>query len=148
MIFFHANCRHIFHYLRLAPYICLVFLYIRYIWLYSVLVKLSGDVENNPDPKPKSCQSFSIYQWHVNSVSAHNFSKVYHLKAYIPIHKFDVICISGTFLNSDTAFNDDNLKIKRYNIVRSGHLSNSRRGGACIYYKQELALKILDVKYL
>ena len=67
------------------------------------------------------------------------------LRAYTSIHKFDVICISETFLNSDTAF-DDNLKIEGYNIVRSDHPCNSRRGGVCIYYNQSLALKILDMK--
>ena len=123
-------------------------LYLRYIWLYSILVKLSGDTEENPCPKPKPCQSFSICHWNVNSVSAHNFSKVSLLRAYISIHKFDVICISETFLNSDTAFDDDNLKIEGYNIVRSDHPSNSRRGGVCMYYNHSLALKILDIKYL
>ena len=56
----------------------MVVLYIRYIWLYSVLVKLSGDVEESPSPTPKPRPSFSISDWKVNS-------------AYISIHKFDVI---------------------------------------------------------
>ena len=123
-------------------------LYLRYIWLYSILVKLSGDVEENPSPKPSPCQSFSIYHWNVNSVSAHNFRKVSLLRDYISIHKFDVICISETVVNSDTAFDDDNLKIEGYNIVKSDHPSNSRRGGVCIYNNQSLAVKILDIKYL
>ena len=83
------------------------------------MVKLSGDTEENPCPKPKPCQSFSICHWNVNSVSAHNVSKVSLLRAYISIHKFDVICISEAFLNSDIAFDDDNIKIEGYNIVRS-----------------------------
>ena len=109
---------------------------------------LSGDVEENPGPKHKPCQNFSICHWNVNSVSAHNFSKVPLLRAYMFIHKFDVICISQTLLNSDTGFDDDNLKIEGYNIVRSDYPSNSRQGGVCIYYKQSLALKILDINYL
>ena len=74
-------------------------LYISCIWLYSSLVKLSGDVGENPGPEPKPCQSFSICHLNVNSVSSHNFSKISLLTAYISIHKFDVICISETFLN-------------------------------------------------
>ena len=74
--FFHANCKHIFLYLRLAIYVFMTVLYLRYSWLYSILVKLSGDVEENPGPKPKPRQSFSICHWNVNSVSAYNFSKV------------------------------------------------------------------------
>ena len=76
MKFFHANCRYIFIYLRLALYICMMVLHIRYIWLSSILVKLSADVEENPVPKRKSCQCFSICHWNVNSVSDHKFSKV------------------------------------------------------------------------
>ena len=53
--FFHANCKHIFINLRLALYIFMKVLYLRYVWLYSILVKLSGDVEENPSPKPKPC---------------------------------------------------------------------------------------------
>ena len=98
---------------------------IRYIWLFSILVKLSGDVEENPGPRPQSCQSLSIDHWNVNNVSVHNFCRVFLLRAYISSPKFDVICISETFLNSETALDDDNLKIEGYNIVRFDHPSNS-----------------------
>ena len=73
--FFHANCKHIFIYLCLALYIFMTVLQLRYIWLYSVLVKLSGDIEENPGPKPKPSKSFSICPWNVSSVSAHNLIK-------------------------------------------------------------------------
>ena len=145
---FHVSCKHIFIYLRFALYIFLAVLYLRYIWPYSILVKLNGDVAENPGPKPKPCQSFSICHWNVYSLSDQNFSKVSLLRAYISIHKFDVICISETFLNSDTAFDDDNLNIEGYNIVRFDHPSNSIQGGVCIYYNQSFALKISDIKYL
>ena len=72
--FFYASCKHILIYLRLALYICFMFLYIRYLWLYSISVKLNGDVEENSEPKPKSCQRFSICHCNVNSASAHNLS--------------------------------------------------------------------------
>ena len=136
--FFYINCKHIFIYLHLALYIFMTVVYLRYIWLCSILVKLRGYVEENPGPKPMPCQSFSVCHWNVNRVSAHNFRKVSLLRAYISIHKFDVICISETFLK----------KIEGYNIVRSDHLSNSRRGGIFIYYNQLLALKILNIKYV
>ena len=146
--FFHANCKHIFICLRLALYICMTVLYLRYIWLYLILVKLNCAVEENLGLKLRPRQSFSICHWNINSVFAGNFSKISLLRTYISIHTFDVICISGTFLNSDTVFDDNNLKTERYNIVRSDHPSKSRQGGVCIYYNQSLALKILDIKYL
>ena len=121
---------------------------IRYIWLHSTLVKLSGGVEENLGPISKPCQSFSICHWNVNSLSAHNFSRDSLAIACISIHRSDVIRISETFLDSDVAFDDDYLKIEGYNIVRSDQPYNSRRSGVCIYYEQSLALKMLDIKYL
>ena len=92
-------------------YTSMMVLYIRYIWLFSIFIKLSGYAGENPGLKPKSCQSFSICHLNVNSVSPHNFSKVFLLRAQIAIHKFETICISERFLNSDPAFDDDNLMI-------------------------------------
>ena len=40
-------------------YICMMVLYVSYIWPFSFLIKLSGDVEENRCPKSKSSQSFS-----------------------------------------------------------------------------------------
>ena len=71
----------------------------------------------------------------LNSISAHNYIKVSLLRAYISTHKFDVICISETYLDSDTSDDDDNLKIAGYNLIRADHPSNTKRGGVCIYYK-------------
>ena len=44
-------------------------------------------------------------------------AKVFHLKGYIAIHKFDVICISKTSLDPNTQSDDSNLEISRYNWV-------------------------------
>ena len=48
---FSCYCRHIFMYLRLAFYRCMMVLYIRCIWFFSILIKLSRDVEENAGPK-------------------------------------------------------------------------------------------------
>ena len=61
-------------------------------WLYSVLLLLGGDVELNPGPKQSSINAFSICHWNLNSLSAHNYAKIFLLKAYIAIHRFDIIC--------------------------------------------------------
>ena len=70
------------------------------------------------------------------------------LKAYIVIHKFDIISISETYLDSGTPSDDNNLEISGYTLVLSNHPSNNKRGGICIYYKIFLPLKILNVQYL
>ena len=64
------------------------------------------------------------------------------------MHKFDIIYISESYLNSDTSSNDNNLNIPGYNMPRADHPSGNRRGGVCIYYKESLPIKMLSINYL
>ena len=104
-------------------------------WLYSLLILLSVDVELNPGPKRVFTSNISICHWNLNSISAHKYTKLFLLKAYIAIHKFDIICLSETYFNSSTTSDDDNLEIPGYNLIRSDHPSDNKRGGVCISYK-------------
>ena len=117
-------------------------------WLYSVLLLLVGDVELNPGPKQSSINAFSICHWNLNSLSVHNCAKTFLLKVYIAIHRFDITTISETYPDSSTSSDDNNLEISGYNMIRADHPSNNKRGGICIYYKQFLPLRILNVHYL
>ena len=76
------------------------------IWHCKCLLQLNGDIELNPSPKPNSCKSFSICHWNLNSITSHNFIKVSLLTIYNSIHKFDIICLSETYLNYQTLSND------------------------------------------
>ena len=106
------------------------FLYVNHFWLFKIVLKLSGDVEENPAPAPSSSQSFSICHWSLNSISAGNYIKLLHLRAYVSTYKFDVICISETYLNSDTSTADENLEIAGYILIGADHPSITNRGGA------------------
>ena len=109
---------------------------------------LSGDTELNPLPRPNSGQSFLICHWNLNSTAAHNFPQIFLLKAYNTIHTYDIICLSETYFNCDTLFNDDNLRISRYELIRVDHPSNQKRGGICIYQKDFLSIKVNNISYL
>ena len=122
--------------------------YIYLFWLVSIFLNRTGDIEKNPSPKTKSCQNFSICHWNLNSISAHNFSKMSLLQAYNGVHKYDIICLSGTYLNFSIPYDDDNVKIPEYNLIRADHPSEDKRGGICIYYKHTLPLKVLDIHIL
>ena len=117
-------------------------------WLYSFLILLSADVELNPGPKRVSTSSISIYHWNLNSISAYNYIELFLLKAYVAIHKFNIICLSETYLDSTTSSDDDNLAILEYNLMRSDHPSNNKHGGVCICYKNFLPLRVLSIEYL
>ena len=115
-------------------------------WLYVLLITLSGDVELNPGPKRNTVQTLSICHWNLNSICAHNFAKLTLLRAYVSVHKFDIICLSETYL--DSSIDDVSLEISGYYLIRSDHPSNKKRGGICIYYKYLLPLKVNGVRLL
>ena len=57
------------------------------------------------------------------------------LKVYIAIPKFDIICISETYLDSSTPFDDNNLEISGYTLVCPDHLANKKEGVFLFYTK-------------
>ena len=103
-------------------------------------------IELNPGPRSNSSQS-SIFYGNLNSIGAHSFSKISLLKAYNTMHTYD-ICLSETYLNQDTLFDDDNLRIPGYELISVDHPSNQKRGGICIYHKDFFPIKVNNVSYL
>ena len=98
-----------------------VIIFIQFIWVHALLIRQSGDIEMNPGPKPNPCQSCSLYHWNLNSLAAHNYLKVSLLRAYVAIEKFDVVCLSETYLDSSNQSDDDNFYLPGYNLVRADH---------------------------
>ena len=125
-----------------------VLLYIHYVWLYSLAIKLSGDIEENPGPKANSCDCLSIFHRNLSNNCANNFIKLSLLRAYISINKNDIICLSETYLDSSIRSDDGNLELPRYNLVRADNPANSKRGSVCIYYHNSLPLKVIDIQFL
>ena len=104
-----------------------------YYLIHGTLLLLHGDIKTNPAPN-KKFKPFTCCHWNVNSLTAHNMVKLSSIIAYNTIHKYDFICISGTFLDSSVPTDDRELSINDYNLIRADHPSNNKRGGACIYY--------------
>ena len=62
------------------------------------------------------------------------------------MYKYDFICLSETYLDSTTP--DNLLEIDGYNLVRADHPDNIKRGGVCIYYKESLPVRVINLPYL
>ena len=103
---------------------------------------LSGDIENY-----FSSEGLTICHWNLNSLSSHMYKKVSLLSDF-SVYKLGIICLSETYLHSETSPDDDNLEIPGYNIIRKDHPSNTKRGGICVYYKNTLPFKIINIKCL
>ena len=82
------------------------------LWLYSLLITLSGDVETNPGPKRNSTETFSFCHWNLNSISSHNCVEMFLLKAYILVAISDFHAKSTNWCANDQT----SLKAIKLNI--------------------------------
>ena len=103
-----------------------------------MLLVNSGDIETNPGPTKSSPIKFCY--WNLNSLAAHDFIKVLLIETFITTHNFDILCLSEPFLDSTIDLTDKNINFDGYSILRADHLSNNKRGGVCVYFKQSLPL--------
>ena len=102
--------------------------FISNIWYCKCLLQLTGDIDLNPGLKPNYWKKLLGCHWNLNSITSHNFIKVSLLMAYNSIHKFDVICLSETYLNSETLSNIKKLNVPGYNLIKADHLTNTNAG--------------------
>ena len=87
-----------------------------------IILQCHGDIESNPGPRKLKTNSFSVCHRNLNSLSAHNFSKLTQLKAYNSIYKYDFIRLSETYL--DTSILDNLIDIEGYKLIGADHPNN------------------------
>ena len=103
----------------------------------SNLLMQCGAIEVNPGLK---YSSLTFCHWNLNGLTAYDNIKISLLQAYVTQYNCDIIFLSETFLNSSIQNYDDRIKIDGYNLIRSDHPTDSKRGGVCIYYKKHISL--------
>ena len=102
--------------------------------MFLLFLICAGDIELNTGPrKNNTSANFSFCHWNLNSIAVRNFSKLSLLEAYDVRHKFDMICLSETFLDSSIPTNDENLHMKGYKLIRVDNPSDSKKGDVDIY---------------
>ena len=69
------------------------------------------------------------------------------LQAYNAIHRFDIICLSETYLDNSYRTDDDQLAFPGYNLIRADNPYNIKRGGVC-NYQETLLVKIINLNIL
>ena len=77
-----------------------------------------------------------------------NYVKVFLLKTYVTVHKFDIICLFETYVDSSALPDDRNLEIVGYDIACADQPTKTKRGGVCIYNKKCLPLRVLNIVLL
>ena len=61
------------------------------------------------------------------------------------MQKYDIICISETFL--DSLANGSSLLIPGYHLLRTDHSNNLKKGSVCLYFKDDLSLRRIETSY-
>ena len=70
------------------------------------------------------------------------------LKAFNKTKNFDFICLSESYLDSTLSSDDKNLCLNGYKLIRADHPKNLKQGGVCIYYRETLPVKTIQLNYL
>ena len=68
-------------------------------YFLHILLLQHRDMETNPGPEKEKTKNLSCCYWNVNSLIAHNLSKLSQLEAYNSVYKHDFICMSETFFD-------------------------------------------------
>ena len=102
-------------------------------------------LENKPGSTKRKIKNLPFCHWNVNSLKAHNLTKIPHLEAYTAIYKYDLICLCETFFDSSVTEEDKNIQLNGYNLIRVDYPSNTKRGGVCILFKETLAVRIVNL---
>ena len=79
-------------------------------------------------------------RWSLNDITVNNSTKIFLLQSYTTQHNYDFICLSETFLISSFQCDDDRILIDGYNLKGSDYPGDLKRGGVCIYYKENIPL--------
>ena len=120
-----------------------------FILLCAITLRLlCADVELNPGRKNKSCYNFSLYHLNFNGITAVNFSKILPFEIFYAQYKSSMMGLSETYL--DTRFPDDNPRVHLpcCNLTRADNRYNTKRGGACVYFREFLDVCSVTYSYL
>ena len=89
----------------------------------------SWDIETNPGPGNVKRKCLTICHWNLNSVWVEDFAKLAQISAFLNVHKFDIFCLSETFLDSSILNDDPRLAIDGYNLIHCDNPTDTKKGG-------------------
>ena len=70
------------------------------------------------------------------------------IETYNSNHKYDFIYISETYLDSAVSDDGKELAMEGYNFICADRPGNVRKGGVGIYYKESIAVQIININFL
>ena len=121
---------------------------VRNLWYFGIIafylqsihvILISGDIHKNPGPSSFSDGFFNFCHWNLNSIPAHNYSRVAQLEAYNAQLNLDIIALTETALKpSDES---EKISIDGYTALRRDLPQDTTHGGVMLFHKDNLALR-------
>ena len=118
------------HLITFMPLINDKYSYRSHRWLF-----ICGDISLNPGPKT---ENFRFCQWNLNSLTAHSYSRIPLLQAYMTQHDLHIAAISESALSKKIP--DSDIQIPGYNSIRFDLENTDTHGGVIIYHKNNMAV--------
>ena len=117
-------------------------LFLQIVKAHSLILKLKENYSNKMQFK----RNFLIAHWNLIGIAAQNFVKLKQLETCNTFHNHDLTCLSEICLDTTTSIDSNDLSLKGYNLHRVDDLDNVKKGGVYVYYKETLAVRILQTK--
>ena len=70
------------------------------------------------------------------------------LKACNAIYNCDFICLPKSYLDSSIPSGRVSLDLEGYKLVHTDHPNKIKQGGVCIYYKEPLLVRVINLPHL
>ena len=103
------------------------------------VILICGDV--HPHPGPSHENSLKFCHWNLDSIAVNDFIKIPLIEAYNSVYNYDLIALSETYLDSSISNGTISLTGFSKEIFRCDHPDDVKRGGVCLFYKDNLAIK-------
>ena len=100
------------------------------IWLF-----ICGDIKINPGHKTEDLR---FMQWNLNSLTAHSFSRISLIQAYMVQHDLHIAAFSESALSKDIL--DSKIQIPGYCAIRFDLSDSDSHGGVIVYHKSNMAV--------
>ena len=102
------------------------------IWVISLLIIMSNDIELNPGDN----KLFTFCNWNLNSLTKDNFSRLNLLEVHNLVFNYDIISLCETHLNNTVEL--PSILLNGFKSIFSHHPSGNKRGGVALFYKENL----------
>ena len=103
------------------------------------------DIEVKSGPMKNFSTSFSFCHWDLDSLTAHYYVKLSSLQVYNSVYKHDVICLAETYFCNSLSSDESDLNFLGYKMIKADYPINVKRGGVCIYSKESLSIRFLNL---